>query len=188
MVGRGAGERKRVCSAAVAGVRSAGGALQEPPRTSRRNSSAYDWHTLAGLALRGEVQGARSEGPLKGRHVGEHHKRSRGRGGGGPAARHPPAQGPQQDVRHQLQRHRQVLAHHFPCLLRVLQPHVLDHLPAHQRRGGRGSGAARGGQVEERTTGEESGQERRSADGSDSGGGGVDTPATRRSYRLDRIH
>lgn len=32
--------------------------------------------------------------------------------------------------------HRQVFAHRVPRVLRVLQPHVLDHLPARLRRRG----------------------------------------------------
>lgn len=46
--------------------------------------------------------------------------------------------------------YRQVFPHRVPGLLRLLQPDVLDHLPAHQRRGSGRSGAARGGEVNER--------------------------------------
>lgn len=35
-------------------------------------------------------------------------------------------------------------------MLRLFQPDVLDHLPAHQRRGGGRSGAPRGGEIKER--------------------------------------
>lgn len=44
----------------------------------------------------------------------------------------------EQAVRRVAQRHRQILASRLPRLLRVLQPDVLDHLPAYQRRSRRG--------------------------------------------------
>lgn len=48
-----------------------------------------------------------------------------------------PPTGHQQSAGHHALRHRQVLTHRVPRVLRVLQPDVLDHLPACQRRGRR---------------------------------------------------
>jgi len=96
----------------------------------------------------GAVQGPRSEELPEGRLAGEHDQRARGRRqrhAVAAAARHAPEQGHQQAVRDHAQRHRQVLADRVPGVLHLLQPHVLDHLPAHQRRGRRRPGAAGGG-------------------------------------------
>ena len=47
------------------------------------------------------------------------------------------------DPRLQLLGRRQVLPHRVPRDVHLLQPHVLDHLPARQRQGGRRPGAVR---------------------------------------------
>lgn len=120
------------------------------------------WCLLVGTFVPGgAVQSARSQGPQQGWHAGEHGERRpwrsrpgdaasaaaapllrrRPRRGISAAARspapHPPQQGHQQAVRHHALRHRQVFADRVPRVLRVLQPHVLDYLPAHFGRGRR---------------------------------------------------
>lgn len=106
----------------------------------------------------GTVQGSRSEELLERRLAGEHDQRTRWRRrqhdhtAATATARHAPQQGHQQAVRDHTQRHRQVLANRVSGVFRLLQPHVLDHLPAHQRRGRRWPGAARGGLVEKQDT------------------------------------
>lgn len=90
--------------------------------------------------LGGAVQGSRSQKLFKRRFAGEHHQRPGRRrqlGSAATAARDAPQQRHQQAVRYHAQRYRQILQDRVSRVLRVFQPHVLDHILAHQRRGSR---------------------------------------------------